>query len=49
MNISENEFYDIVFDHLVSPRQEWDKEIEKHNTSNFTPKDFNEWIEKFKV
>ncbi len=48
VNISEDDFYDIVFDHLVSPRQEWDKEKEKRNTSNFTPKDFNEWIEKFK-
>ena len=47
VNLDEDEFYDILENHIVSPRDKWDKENEKLNKSNFTPKDYNEWLKKF--
>ena len=49
INISEDEFYNIVENHIVSPREKWNKDDEKINKSNFTPKDYNEWLKKFET
>ena len=49
VNISEDEFYNIVENHTVSPREKWNKDDEKINKSNFTPKDYNEWLKKFEI
>jgi len=43
--ITENEFYDYAFNHIVDPHEEVDREILKKNISNNVPKDFEE-IEK---
>ena len=47
INISENEFYNIVQKHIVSPNEIWDKEILKNDKSKIIPSDFDEWIKKF--
>lgn len=47
VNLSDDEFYEIVEKHIVSPREKWDKKTEKNNKSNFTPKDFDNWLKKF--
>ena len=47
IKISENEFYDIVQKHIVSPNKIWDREILKNNKSNIIPSDFDDWIKKF--
>ena len=46
IKISEDEFYDIVIEHIVYPSKKWDKEEEKLKTSNTTLKDFDSWISK---
>lgn len=43
--ITEDEFYDYAFNHIVDPHEEVDREILKKNISNNIPKDFEE-IEK---
>lgn len=47
INISENEFYDIVQNHIVSPTPLWDKEKLKKEKSNIVPSDFDNWEKKF--
>ena len=44
-NISEDEFYDYAFNHIVDPHEELDRNFLKKNMSNKVPKDFDE-IEK---
>jgi hypothetical protein len=39
LNISENEFYDIVFKHIVHPHKPENIESLKSNKNNHTPKD----------
>jgi hypothetical protein len=39
LNISENEFYDIVFNHIVHPHKPENIETLKSNKNNRTPKD----------
>ena len=43
--ISEDEFYDYAYNHIVDPHKEIDREFLKKNVSNNVPKDFEE-IEK---
>ena len=45
VNISEDEFYDHVFNHIVYPHKELDRNILKNNQLNKSPSDFIE-IEK---
>ena len=47
LNISEDDFYDIVEKHVVAPHTLPEREILKNNTSNITPKDIQDWIDKF--
>ncbi len=47
INKSEDEFYSIVENHIVSPAPKWDKEKLKINKSNITPSDYDKWFEKF--
>ena len=47
LDISEDDFYDIVEKHVVSPHTLPKREILKNNTSNITPKDIQDWIDKF--
>ena len=44
-NITEDEFYDYAFNHIVDPHEEIEREDLKKNVSNTIPKDF-ENIEK---
>ena len=47
IQISEDEFYDLVQKHIVSPNKVWNREKLKKNKSNITPSDFDHWIQKF--
>ena len=47
IKISEDEFYDIVKKHIVSPRPIWDKEKMRKQKSNIVPSDFDSWEKKF--
>lgn len=44
MNLKEDDFYDIVFDHVVSPHKPESKEELKSKKSNKVPKDFENWL-----
>ena len=44
--MTEDEFYEIVKNHIISPSRIWDKDEEKIKTSNITPSDFDSWISK---
>ena len=43
INLSEDKFYDIVKEHIVSPSKIWDKNQISKDTSNISPSDFDEW------
>lgn len=45
-NLTEKEFYDIVKEHVIFPSKNWDVEEERKKTSNITPSDFDNWINK---
>lgn len=45
--MTEDEFYNIVDSHVVSPNKMPNKEFLKKNLSNIVPKDFDKWSEKF--
>mgnify|MGYP001316518914 CR=1 FL=1 len=47
VNITEDEFYDIVKTHIVSPSPQWNKEEIKNKKSNIVPSDFDKWDRKF--
>ena len=47
INLSEDKFYDIVKEHIVSPSKIWDKNQISKDTSNISPSDFDEWEKKF--
>ena len=47
INKSEEEFYSMVKNHIVSPAPRWDQNEMKKNKSNITPSDFDSWLEKF--
>ena len=47
INKSEEEFYSMVKNHIVSPAPQWDQNEMKKNKSNITPSDFDSWLEKF--
>ena len=47
LNLNEDEFYNIVFEHVVDPHIPPSKEELKMNSSNKVPKDFVEFEEKF--
>ena len=47
INITEDEFYDIVKTHIVSPSPQWNKEEIKNKKSNIVPSDFDKWDRKF--
>ncbi len=44
MKLKEDDFYDIVFDHVVSPHKPESKEELKSKKSNRVPKDFENWL-----
>jgi UPF0288 family protein (methanogenesis marker protein 3) len=44
--MTEDEFYEIVKNHIISPSRIWDKDEEKIKTSNIKPSDFDSWISK---
>ena len=45
--MSDNEFYNIVEKHVVSPHKPPPREELNKKTSNIKPKDLENWIEKF--
>lgn len=47
INLSEDDFYDLIKKHIVSPSDIWDKDEIKKETSNITPSDFDDWEKKF--
>ena len=47
INLSEDKFYDIVKEHIISPSKIWDKSQISKDTSNISPSDFDEWEKKF--
>ena len=47
IQISEDEFYDIVEKHIVFPNKVLDREELKKNQSNIRPSDFDLWVKKF--
>ena len=47
LKISEDEFYDIVENHLVYPNVKKNRDELKKNKSNVKPKDFDNWSKKF--
>lgn len=47
LDISEDDFYDIIEKHVISPHAFPKREILKNNTSNITPRDIQDWIDKF--
>lgn len=47
LKISEDEFYDIVENHLVYPNVKRNRNDLKTNKSNIKPKDFDNWSKKF--
>ena len=46
-SLTEEEFYNIVEKHVVSPHKLPNREDLERNISNITPKDFDDWINKF--
>jgi len=48
LKISEDEFYDIVKKHVVSPHQPMSRKDFKNSSSNIVPSDFEDWKSKFK-
>ena len=46
-NISENEFFELVKNHVVEPFQMPSKNDLDRNTSNIKPKDLDNWLKKF--
>jgi len=46
IKMTEDEFYEVVKTHIISPSRIWNKEEEKIKTSNITPSDFDSWISK---
>jgi N-acetyl sugar amidotransferase len=47
INITEDEFYEIIQSHIVSPSPVWNKEEMKKKKSNIVPSDFDNWEKKF--
>ncbi len=47
LKISEDEFYDIIENHLVYPNVKKNRDKLKNNKSNIKPKDFDNWAKKF--
>jgi|TARA_B100001964_G_scaffold75087_1_gene85362 N-acetyl sugar amidotransferase len=47
LNMSEEEFYNIVEKHVISPHKLPNREDLERNISNIIPKDFDDWINKF--
>ena len=47
VKISEDEFYDIVKTHIVSPSPVWEKQKMKNDKSNIVPSNFDDWEKKF--
>lgn len=47
VKISEDEFYDIVKTHIVSPSPVWEKQKMKNDKSNKVPSNFDDWEKKF--
>ena len=45
--INEDEFYEIVENHVVAPHQMPEKDFLKKNHSNIVPSDIDEWSKKF--
>jgi hypothetical protein len=45
--MSEDEFYEIVKSHEVSPHKMGEIELLKKNSSNIVPKDIDDWKKKF--
>ena len=48
LNLTEDEFYEIVKTHVVSPFKMPDTNTLKRNISNQVPHDYDDWIKKFK-
>ena len=47
IGISEDEFFEIIKSHIVSPSPIWSKEEMKKRKSNIVPSDFDKWGKKF--
>ncbi len=47
LNMTEDEFYEIVKSHEVSPHKMGEIELLKKNSSNIVPKDIDDWKKKF--
>lgn len=48
INISENEFYEIVSKHVIAPHKIMTKEEFKRSSTNIVPKDLEDWLKKIK-
>jgi N-acetyl sugar amidotransferase len=48
LNISEDEFYDIVNKHVIEPHKIMPREDFKKSSTNIIPKDLDDWLDKFK-
>ena len=47
LNISEDEFYDIVSRHVIEPHKIMPRDQFKKSSSNIVPSDLEEWMKKF--
>ena len=45
--MTEDEFYNTIFTHIVEPNQKLEKDYLIKNTTNKVPKDFINWEKKF--
>lgn len=48
IDISENEFYEIVSNHVIEPHKMMPKEDFKRSSTNIVPRDLDNWFKKFK-